>query len=168
MVTALMLSSAWKSSAFLLSYDGPGGWYDHVAPRQVDENGYGLRVPAMLVSPYARQGFIDQTIGDSTGALRFIQDNWRLPALSERDTGAASIADAFDFASPPRAAQLLPITPPAIVVTPGSSTAVYWTYGAAAAAIAALLMGAAVLPIGRRLIWLRGRHRGSAVPEPSR
>jgi phospholipase C len=169
MVTALMLSSAWQDAAFLISYDGPGGWYDHVAPPQVDENGYGLRVPALLVSPYARQGFVDHTVGDATSALRFILDNWKLPSLSDRDAAATSIADAFDFTAPPRPARLLPIRPAPTVVTPGSSSAVYWTYGAAAAVIAVLLIGAAALPMGRRVISLRrGRHRGPAIPEPSR
>ncbi len=56
MVTSLMLSSAWKKSAFFVSYDGPGGWYDHIAPTQIDEDGYGLRVPALLVSPICTAG----------------------------------------------------------------------------------------------------------------
>ena len=169
MVTSLMLSSAWKKSAFFVSYDGPGGWYDHIAPTQIDEDGYGLRVPALLVSPYARQGFIDHTTADSTSALRFIEDNWKLSPMSDRDAGAASIAGGFDFASPPRPARLLPISEPATVVKPGSSSAVYWTYGAATAAIAALFIGALVLPPARRMRSLgRGRHRGPLLPEQSR
>ena len=74
MVTALMQSDAWDSSAFMVSYDDWGGWYDHVPPPSVDEFGYGFRVPAMLVSPYAKQGYVDSTVLDHTSILKFIED----------------------------------------------------------------------------------------------
>ncbi len=60
LINALMRSSNWKSSAFMLAYDDWGGWYDHVKPPQVDAFGLGFRVPALLVSPYARQGYVDK------------------------------------------------------------------------------------------------------------
>jgi phospholipase C len=62
----------------------------------------------MLVSPYARQGFIDSTELDFTSILRFIADNWGLPPLSERSARANSLAGAFDFDAPPRPPVLLP------------------------------------------------------------
>ncbi len=108
LVQSLMQSSAWPSSAFLLTYDDWGGWYDHVAPPQVDEHGYGFRVPALLVSPYARRGAIDSTELDFTSILRFIEDNWGLPSLSTRDARANSIAGGFDFAAAPRSAVVIP------------------------------------------------------------
>jgi phospholipase C len=168
LITQLMLSRYWASSAFLLSYDGSGGWFDHVAPPQVDANGYGLRVPALLVSPYARPGLVDDTVLDATSALRFIEDNWSLPALADRDARATSIAGALNFADPPRAAQLLPV--PAAQTEPltGATGAVYVTYGSSAAVIALMLIIAAVSPWTRRglTILYRGRHRWDRAGNP--
>ncbi len=114
-VTSLMRSSAWDSSLFVLSWDDWGGWYDHVAPPQVDGDGYGFRVPAIFVSPYARSGTIDSTTYDFTSVLRFIEDNWGLQPLTARDATANSIADALDFSRPPSApvfpAQTYPVQP---------------------------------------------------------
>jgi len=104
LINALVDSPDWSSSAFLLSYDDWGGWYDHVKPPQVDNFGYGFRVPAILVSPYARKGFVDSTTLDFTSILRFIEDNWGLKSLTHRDATANSIASAFDFSAPPRPA----------------------------------------------------------------
>ena len=103
MINALIASREWKSSAFLLAYDDWGGWYDHVKPPQVDRYGYGFRVPALLVSPYAKRGSVDHTALDFTSILRFIEDNWGLKPLSTRDARANSIASGLDFAKPPRA-----------------------------------------------------------------
>ena len=98
----LMESDVWKSSALVITYDDWGGWYDHVPPPQVDEYGYGFRVPAMLVSAYARQGHIDHTQLDHTSLLKFIESNWDIEPLAERDAQANNITSAFDFASAPR------------------------------------------------------------------
>jgi phospholipase C len=103
-----MQSSSWDSSAFLLAYDDWGGWYDHVSPPQVDPDGYGFRVPAILVSPYAQRGEIDSTTFDFTSILRFIEDNYGLPPLSQRDAHANSLASAFDFSQAPRAPEIVP------------------------------------------------------------
>lgn len=107
MLQALMVSEAWSSSAFLLTYDDWGGWYDHVPPPQVDEYGYGFRVPALLVSPYAKRGHIESTELDFTSILKFIEENWDLVPLSERDARANNILGAFDFNSHPRNAQFI-------------------------------------------------------------
>ena len=107
LINALMRSSNWKSSAFMLAYDDWGGWYDHVKPPQVDAFGLGFRVPALLVSPYARQGYVDSTTLDFTSMLRFIEDNWSLRPLTQRDRNANSIASGFDFAKPPREARFV-------------------------------------------------------------
>jgi phospholipase C len=107
LINSLMDSSSWRSSAFLLAYDDWGGWYDHVKPPQVDNYGYGFRVPAILVSPYARQGHVDSTTLDFTSILRFIEDNWGLPPLTRRDATANSIASGFDFAAGPRVASFV-------------------------------------------------------------
>ncbi|MGZ6272899.1 MAG: alkaline phosphatase family protein [Candidatus Limnocylindrales bacterium] len=101
--TSLMRSSAWDSSVWAVTWDDWGGWYDHVPPPQVDSDGYGFRVPAIIVSPYARSGLIDTTTYDFTSILKFIEDNWSLQPLTARDATANSIADALDFGRPPAA-----------------------------------------------------------------
>lgn len=100
-VTSLMRSSAWDSSVWIVSWDDWGGWYDHVLPPQVDADGYGFRVPALIVSPYSRMGTIDNTTYDFTSILRFIEQNWSLEPLTARDATANSIAAALDFSQAP-------------------------------------------------------------------
>ncbi|HEU5033590.1 MAG TPA: alkaline phosphatase family protein [Mycobacteriales bacterium] len=107
LVTELQRSRYWPSSAFLWSYDDWGGFYDHVKPPQVDSEGYGFRVPALLVSPYARRGYVDHTTFDFTSVLKFIEQNWSVPPLASRDARATSIANAFNFSMKPRPAVLL-------------------------------------------------------------
>ena len=107
LINGLVQSSAWSSSAFLWSYDDWGGFYDHVPPPQVDASGYGFRVPALLVSPYAKRGFVDHTTLDFTAGIAFIRDNWGTAPLASRETRAASFIDAFDFSAGPRPAALL-------------------------------------------------------------
>ena len=106
-IQELMRSSAWSTSAFLLTYDDWGGWYDHVYPPQVDKDGYGPRVPAIMVSPYAKKGFIDSTVLDFTSILKFIGMNWGIPPLAERDANANDLTSAFDFSQPPRQAEFI-------------------------------------------------------------
>jgi len=108
LLQSLMQSSYWSSSAFMLSYDDWGGWYDHVPPPQVDEYGLGPRVPAILISAYAKRGVIDHTQLDFTSGLKFIQENWGINSLSTRDAAAKSFVGAFDFSAPPRPAELVP------------------------------------------------------------
>jgi phospholipase C len=102
MLHSLMQSDSWESSAFFLTYDDWGGWYDHVVPPQVDERGLGFRVPALLVSPYARMGHIDHTQLEHTSILKFIEENWDIPPLAERDAKANNFISAFDFSMAPR------------------------------------------------------------------
>ncbi len=106
-VTSLMRSSAWDSSLAVITWDDWGGWYDHVAPPAVDADGYGFRVPGIIVSPYARNGTIDNTTYDFTSVLKFIEDNWSLQPLTARDATANSIANALDL-SRPAAAPVFP------------------------------------------------------------
>jgi len=102
MLQMLMQCDSWESSAFFITYDDWGGWYDHVLPPQVDQYGYGFRVPAMLISPYARKGVIDHTLLDHTSILKFIESNWGIPPLAERDARANNLTSAFDFSRPAR------------------------------------------------------------------
>ncbi len=134
----LMLSKFWSSSAFLLSYDGTGGFYDHVVPPQVDGHGYGLRVPALLISSYAKRGAIVDDTLDYTSALSFIERNWQVAPLSTRDRQATSLLSAFDFQSPSRPPELITSGSPA--PPPGklrSTSIVYLSYGAALAVVLA-------------------------------
>jgi phospholipase C len=110
MLHNLMHSDAWENSAFFITYDDWGGWYDHVPPPQIDDRGYGFRVPALLVSPYARMGHIDHTLLDHTSILRFIEENWNIPPMAERDAKANNITSAFDFSMAPRPPILVPAT----------------------------------------------------------
>ena len=126
-----MRSSAWDSSAFMLSYDDWGGWYDHVVPIQVDQYGYGPRVPTLLISPYAKTGYIDHTVLDFTSMLKFIEQNWNIAPLAERDTNANNFLSAFDFTQTPRLPNFFPLT--RITVVPPKkdpSRVIYIGYGA--------------------------------------
>ena len=107
MLHSLMQSDSWENSALFITYDDWGGWYDHVPPPQIDDRGYGFRVPALLVSPYARMGHIDHTLLDHTSILKFIEENWDIPPLAERDAQANNISSAFDFSMAPRPAILV-------------------------------------------------------------
>ena len=151
LLVELMRSTAWSSSAFMWTYDDWGGWYDHVRPPQVDRFGYGFRVPALLVSPYAKRGHVDSTTLDYTSALAFIEENWSLRPLARRDAEADPMLSAFDFDAPPRDPVLLPAARdvPEVVNDAGKPRlAIFMTYGIAIAA-ASLLMIASV-PLRRR------------------
>jgi phospholipase C len=124
-----MRSEYWHKSAFMWTYVDWGGWYDHVAPPQVDEHGYGFRAPALVVSPYAKKGHIESTETDFTSILRFIEDNWDLPSLAERDAKANSIIGAFDFNQEPREPRFIS-TERGVETKPASRrTALYFIYG---------------------------------------
>ena len=132
LIQELMRSNYWKSSAFLMAYDDWGGWYDHVLPPHVDANGYGLRVAALLVSPYAREAYIDHTQLDFTSVLKFIENNWSIAPLATRDASANDITSAFDFAQRPRPAQFLPVTRESVAPVKAAPTKIiYGAYGLA-------------------------------------
>ena len=144
MVQSLMQSNAWKDSAFFLTYDDWGGWYDHVPPPQVDERGYGFRVPSLLISPYARKGQIDHTLLDHTSILKFIEENWNIPPLAERDAKANNFTSAFDFSASPRPPVFIPATreAPEPRIEP-RRIVIYAAYGAAML-FAFLILGRAI------------------------
>jgi phospholipase C len=76
LVNAIMRSPNWKSTAIFLAWDDWGGFYDHVVPPTVDGNGYGLRVPALVISPYAKRGYIDHQALSFDAYLKFIEDDF--------------------------------------------------------------------------------------------
>ncbi|HTU82553.1 MAG TPA: alkaline phosphatase family protein [Candidatus Acidoferrales bacterium] len=102
-VNAIGQSRAWNSTAIVVVWDDWGGLYDNVKPPQIRYDGLGFRVPCLIVSPYARKGYVDHTQYEFGSILRFIEDNWSLGRLGTTDATANSIADAFDFTQPPRA-----------------------------------------------------------------
>ncbi len=122
LINAVMRSPDWQSSAIFVAWDDWGGFYDHVPPPKVDENGYGLRVPALLISPYARRGYIDHQTLSFDAYLKFIEDDFlngqRLdprsdgrpdprPTVRERARELGDLAREFDFTAPPRAPMIL-------------------------------------------------------------
>ena len=154
MVTQLMLSRYWGSSAFMWSYDGPGGWYDGVRPPEMGSADAGFRVPALLVSAYARPGQVNHTVLDYTGALKFIEQNWRLDPLADRDARSNNLISAFDFASGPRPPVLLhageppDLFPAAHPLSHHQVTELYMLYGGAVA-VSVLLLAFAALSSAR-------------------
>jgi phospholipase C len=126
LINAIMQSPDWYSSAIFLAWDDWGGFYDHVVPPIVDRNGYGLRVPALVISPYARQGYIDHQILSFDAYLKFIEDDFikgqRLdpqtdgrpdprPTVREDDPILGDLAQDFDFNQPPRPPLILSPNP---------------------------------------------------------
>jgi phospholipase C len=108
-VDAVMQSPYWKDSAIVVTWDDWGGLYDHVAPEQIDRYGLGIRVPFMLISPYAKQGYIDHRHGEFSDVVKFIEDNWDIGHLdTPRDLRAGDLFQDFDFSQEPRAPDVLP------------------------------------------------------------
>jgi len=96
-LNAVMRGPDWKSTAVFLTWDDFGGFYDHVPPPQVDNFGFGPRVPLLIISPYARQGFISHTFYEFSSVLKFIEERFGLKPLTERDSEANDMLDSFDF-----------------------------------------------------------------------
>jgi phospholipase C len=84
-----------------LTWDDFGGFYDHVAPPHLDLYGYGPRVPMLVISPWARPGYIDSRTYDFASVLKTIEVVHGLPPLAERDSRASDMLDAFDFTQKP-------------------------------------------------------------------
>ncbi|MBV8066452.1 MAG: hypothetical protein JO113_00640 [Candidatus Eremiobacteraeota bacterium] len=108
LVNAIGESKFWSSTAIFVVWDDPGGWYDHVAPTMLDYDGLGFRVPLLIISPYAKQGYVSHVNYELGSILKFIENRWGLAPMSASDTRATSPeGDAFDFTQSPR--QFTPI-----------------------------------------------------------
>ena len=104
-------SQFWNSTAIFVQWDDWGGYYDHVAPPFEDYDGVGFRVPLLVISPYAKKGFVSHTQFETASVLRFAEDLFGLPHMAAADARAASpTVDCFDFARQPRA--FVPINAP--------------------------------------------------------
>jgi len=132
LINAVMKSPDWDTTAIFLSWDDWGGFYDHVAPPQVDQNGYGLRVPGLVISPYAKHGFIDHQVLSHDAYVKLIENIFlggqRLdpatdgrpdprPDVRENMPQLGALLADFDFSQAPRPPLLLPIHP-----TPGPAS----------------------------------------------
>lgn len=118
LVNEIMESPYWASSAIVITWDDYGGFYDHVPPPQVDAYGEGFRVPTIIVSPWAKHGFIDHTQYEFASMLRLAEDNFNLPLLGTRDATSNNMMNSFDFSQPPQQ----PLIEPATFVGPANST----------------------------------------------
>jgi phospholipase C len=138
-INAIMRSKDWPSTAIFLAWDDWGGFYDHVKPPVVDQNGYGLRVPGLVISPYARKGFIDHQTLSFDAYLKFIEDDFlggrRLdpntdgrpdprPDVRENAAVLGNLAGDFNFRQKPRKPLFLSTHPHTDLITtfvPGRS-----------------------------------------------
>jgi phospholipase C len=99
LINAIRQSPAWKHTAIIITYDEHGGFWDHVAPPVVDRWGPGSRVPALVISPFARRGHVDHHRYDTTSILALIEQRWHLQPLTSRDTQADPLSGALDFSN---------------------------------------------------------------------
>ncbi len=126
LINAVMRSPDWKSTAIFLAWDDWGGFYDHVVPPTVDENGYGLRVPAMVISPYAKRGYVDHQTLSFDAYDKFIEDDFlngqRIdpatdgrpdprPDVRENEKVLGNLINDFNFNQSPRSPVLLAVHP---------------------------------------------------------
>jgi len=132
-VNAVMRSPDWSSSAIFLSWDDWGGFYDHLPPPKVDALGYGLRVPGIVISPYARRGYVDHQVLSHDAYLKFIEDDFlggqRLdpttdgrpdsrPDVRENLKSLGNLLSDFNFNQVPRPPEVLPGSPQTALVAP--------------------------------------------------
>ncbi len=102
LVNQVMESQYWQSSAIIITWDDYGGFYDNVPPPQVDAYGEGFRVPTLVISPWAKQGYIDHTQYEFASLLRLAEDTFNLPSLGDRDVYANDMMNSFDFNQTPQ------------------------------------------------------------------
>lgn len=101
-INAVGQSSFWNNTVIFVTWDDAGGWYDHVPPPYVDYDGLGSRVPLIIVSPYAKRGYISHRVYEFSSILKFSERVFSLPPLGPRDRNASDFIDTLDFASRPR------------------------------------------------------------------
>jgi phospholipase C len=172
LINAIMRSPNWSSTAIFLSWDDWGGFYDHVTPPHVDANGYGLRVPGLLISPYARQGYIDHNTLSFDAYVKFIENDFlggqRLdprtdgrpdprPDVRENLPQLANLAGDFNFSQPPRAPVILPVHPQTDLIAPAAAAADRRTTGLRAVVIRAVARILGLTPAQLRTQLARGR-----------
>ena len=110
LINSVMQGPDWATTAIFLSWDDWGGFYDHVVPPSVDQYGYGMRVPGLIISPYARQGFIDHSTYSFDSWLKIVEERFGIQPLTARDRNAADMLAGFDFTQQPRQPVILAAT----------------------------------------------------------
>jgi phospholipase C len=125
-IDAIMNSPDWNNTAIFLAWDDWGGFYDHVVPPKMDENGYGIRVPGLVISPYAKKGYIDHQTLSFDAFTKFIEDDFlggaridpktdgrpdRRPTVRENASELGDLLQDFDFNQQPRPPLILDIYP---------------------------------------------------------
>ena len=116
LVNQVMNSQFWQSTAIIVTWDDYGGFYDHVKPPYIDQYGEGFRVPTLVISPWAKAGFIDHTQYEFSSMLRLAEDNFQLATLGHRDSLVNDMMGSFNFNQAPLPA----LTEPATFVGPAS------------------------------------------------
>jgi phospholipase C len=96
-VNAVGRSRYWNTTAIVVVWDDWGGWYDHVAPPQLDALGLGFRVPMIVIGPYAKHGYVSHVQHEFGSLLKFTEEVFALPSLGTTDARADDLADCFDF-----------------------------------------------------------------------
>jgi phospholipase C len=107
-VNAIGQSDYWANTAIIITWDDWGGWYDHVAPKVIDDGVswgsgyvYGFRVPLVVVSPYAKAKYISHVPHDFGSILKLIEMTFSLPSLGYADESADDLSDCLDLTQPP-------------------------------------------------------------------
>jgi phospholipase C len=133
LINTIMQSPDWKSTAIFLAWDDWSGFYDNVVPPHVDMEGYGLRVPGLVISPYAKRGYIDRQTLSFDAYAKFIEadflNNARLnprtdgrpdprPDVRENARQLGRLVNDFDFSRGPRKPVLLPVHPKTDLIEP--------------------------------------------------
>ena len=116
LVNQVMSSQFWQSTAIIVTWDDYGGFYDHVKPPYIDQYGEGFRVPTLVISPWAKAGFIDHTQYEFSSMLRLAEDNFQLATLGHRDSLVNDMMGSFNFNQAPLPA----LTEPATFVGPAT------------------------------------------------
>jgi phospholipase C len=100
-VSAVAASPAWNDTAIFVTWDDWGGWYDHVAPQQLDRMGLSFRVPLIVISPWAKHGYVSHVQHEPGSILKFVEETFGLGSLGTTDARADNLADCFDFTQTP-------------------------------------------------------------------
>ena len=101
-VAELKASPQWKHMAIIITYDENGGFWDHVAPPKGDRWGPGSRIPAIIISPYAKKAFVDHTPYDTTSILQFLTRRFKLEPLPGVRTQQGDLTNAFEWSKAAR------------------------------------------------------------------
>lgn len=111
-VNAIMNSSYWSNTAIFLTWDDWGGFYDHVQPPQLDGLGLGPRVPLIVISPYAKAGYISHNLGEFSSLTKYLETTFNLPSLGQRDAkNISDLTDFFDYSQTPQPPLILNMLP---------------------------------------------------------